>query len=157
MIFGINTRSDISKLCLYFPRVVSLRRWANWFLFSAQLVQILSQVDVLFPVFWFSEFSFSSWISWFQNLEIFPCRHFWFWVVWANLRLTSIITWNRKWNVYLKHFFLSGLIQVAFSLFSVASWVTKINEKFYSAEFQTSKKCLDLFIQHQEISNEYLI
>ena len=30
------------------------------FLFSAQLVQTLSQVDVLFSVFWFSEFSFSS-------------------------------------------------------------------------------------------------
>ena len=42
------------------------------FLFSAQLVQTLSQVDVLFSIFWFSEFSFSSWISWFQNLEIFP-------------------------------------------------------------------------------------
>ena len=42
------------------------------FLFSAQLVHTLSQVDVLFLVFWFSEFSFSSWISWFQNLGIFP-------------------------------------------------------------------------------------
>ena len=42
------------------------------FLFSAQLDQTLSLVDVLFSVFWFSEFSFSSWISWFQNLEIFP-------------------------------------------------------------------------------------
>ena len=30
------------------------------FLFSAQLVQTLSQVDVLFSIFWFSEFSFSS-------------------------------------------------------------------------------------------------
>ena len=30
------------------------------FLFSAQLVHTLSQVDVLFLVFWFSEFSFSS-------------------------------------------------------------------------------------------------
>ena len=42
------------------------------FLFSAQLVQILSLVGVLFSVFWFFEFSFSSWISWFQNLEVFP-------------------------------------------------------------------------------------
>ena len=50
--------------CVYFRPVVSLRRRANWFrikfLFSAQLVQALSQVDVLFLVFWFSEFSFSS-------------------------------------------------------------------------------------------------
>ena len=58
------------------------------FFFSAQLVQTLSQVDVLFSVFWFSEFSLSSWISWFQNLEIFPpflrisCEEiiWWFWV-----------------------------------------------------------------------------
>ena len=42
------------------------------FLFSAQLVQTLNQVDLLFSVFWFSEFSFSSWISCLQNLEIFP-------------------------------------------------------------------------------------
>ena len=33
------------------------------FLFSAQLVQILSQVGVLFSVFWFSELSFRSLIS----------------------------------------------------------------------------------------------
>ena len=50
--------------CVYFRRVVSLRRRENWFrikfLFSAQLVQILRQVDVLFSVFWFSECSFSS-------------------------------------------------------------------------------------------------
>ena len=57
--------------CVYIRRVVSQRRRAN-FLFSAQLVQTLSQVEVLFTVFWFPEFSFSIWISWFQNLEIFP-------------------------------------------------------------------------------------
>ena len=60
---------------VYFRRVVSLRRWANCFqssCFRPSFVHTLSQVDVLFLVFWFSEFSFSSWISWFQNLEIFP-------------------------------------------------------------------------------------
>ena len=30
------------------------------------------KVDIRFSVFWFSEFSFSSWTSWFQNLEMFP-------------------------------------------------------------------------------------
>ena len=59
---------------VYFRRVVSLRRRANWFWSSCFRPRWsrLSQVDVLFSVFWFSEFSFSSWISWFQNLKIFP-------------------------------------------------------------------------------------
>ena len=60
---------------VYFRRVVSLRRRANCFrssCFRPSFVHTLSQVDELFLVFWFSEFSFSSWISWFQNLEIFP-------------------------------------------------------------------------------------
>ena len=59
--------------------------------------------------------------------------------------------------MYLKHCCLSRQIQAAFSLFSVTCWVTKINEKFYSAEFQRFKKYLDLFIQCQEISIEYFI
>ena len=37
------------------------------FLWSCPLL-----VDVLFSVFWLSKFSFSSLISWFQNIEIFP-------------------------------------------------------------------------------------
>ena len=75
------------------------------FLFSAQLVQTLSQVDVLSSVFWFYEFSFSSWISWFQNLEIFPpflrnsCDEiiWWFWVTIVTVIFTCRyfkLSWN---------------------------------------------------------------
>ena len=41
-----------------------------------------------------------------------------------------IQVWNRKWYMYLKHCFLSRLIQAVVSLFSVTCWVTKINGKF---------------------------
>ena len=65
----------------------------------------LSQVDVLFSVFWFYEFSFSSWISWFQNLEIFPpflrnsCDEiiWWFWVTIVTVIFTCRyfqLSWN---------------------------------------------------------------
>ena len=75
------------------------------FLFSAQLVQTLSQVDVLFSVFWFPKFSFSSWISWFQNLEIFPpflrnsCDEI-IWWLWVTI-VTVIFTcryFKLSWN-----------------------------------------------------------
>ena len=75
------------------------------FLFSAQLVQTLSQVDLLFSVFWFSKSSFTSWISWFQNLEIFPpflrnwCNEmiWWFWVTIVTVIFTCRyfkLSWN---------------------------------------------------------------
>ena len=62
-------------------------------------------VDVLFSVFWFSEFSFSSWIYWFQNLEIFPpfLRNsydeiiWWFWVTIVTVNFTCRyfkFSWN---------------------------------------------------------------
>ena len=81
--------------------------------FLAQLVQTLSQVDVLFSVFWFSEFSFRSWISWFQNLLIFPpflrnsCDEIirWFWVTIVTVIFTCRyfkLSWNTsalsQWN-----------------------------------------------------------
>ena len=64
--------SNAIWLCLSSCFASSASKLVLKFLFSAQLVQTLSQVEVLFSVFWFSEFSFSSWIYWFQNLEIFP-------------------------------------------------------------------------------------
>ena len=71
-----NLRNSViyNAMCLFLSSCFasSASKLVLKFLFSAQLVQTLSQVDVLFSVFWFSEFSFSSWISWFQNLEIFP-------------------------------------------------------------------------------------
>ena len=60
---------------LYFRRVVSLRRRANCFrssCFRPSLSRHWARSMYFFLVFRFSEFSFSSWISWFQNLEIFP-------------------------------------------------------------------------------------
>ena len=60
---------------VYFRRVVSLRRRANCFrssCFRPSLSRHWARSMYFFLVFWFSEFSFSSWISWFQNLEIFP-------------------------------------------------------------------------------------
>ena len=93
--------------CVYFPRVVSLRRRANWFWSSyfQPSWSWLSQVDVLFSVFWFSKFSFSSWISWFQNLKIFrpflcnSCDEiiWWFWVTIVTLIFTCRyfkLSWN---------------------------------------------------------------
>ena len=58
-----------------------------------------------FSVFWFSELSFSSWISWFQNLEIFPpfspnsCDEiiWWFWVTIVTVIFTCRyfkLSWN---------------------------------------------------------------
>ena len=62
-------------------------------------------VNVLFSVFWFSEFSFSSWIYWLQNLEIFPpflrnsCDEiiWWFWVIIVTVIFTCRyfkLSWN---------------------------------------------------------------
>ena len=93
--------------CVYFRRLVSLRRRANLFWSSCFRPRWfrLSKVDVLFSVFWFSEFSFSSWISWFQNLEIFPpflrnsCDEiiWWFWVTIVTVIFTCRyfkLSWN---------------------------------------------------------------
>ena len=60
---------------------------------------------VLFSVSWFSKFSFGSWISWFQNLEIFPpfllnlCDKiiWWFWVTIVTVIFTHRyfkLSWN---------------------------------------------------------------
>ena len=96
-----------NAMCLFLSSCFasSVSKLVLKFLFLAQLVQTLSQVDVLFSVFWFSEFSFSSWISWFQNLKIFPpflrnsCDEiiWWFWVT----ILTVIFTcryFKLSWN-----------------------------------------------------------
>ena len=48
-----------------------------------------------------------------------------------------IQVWNRKWYMYLKHFFLSRLIQAVVSPFSVTCRVTKINGKFRLIEVST--------------------
>ena len=96
-----------NAMCLFLSSCFALkaRKLVLKFLFSAQLVQTLSQVDVLFSVFWFSELSFSSWISWFQNLEIFPpflrnsCDEiiWWFWVTTVTVIFTCgyfKLSWN---------------------------------------------------------------
>ena len=107
--------------CVYFRRVVSLRRRANWFwstrfrpswsrhwarsMYFSQYFGFPNFVSTSFPgsILYFLEvekrpwergwFSFSSWISWFQNLEIFPpflrnsCNKiiWWFWVTIVTL------------------------------------------------------------------------
>ena len=62
--------------CVYLRRVVSLRRLANWFRSScfrpSWSRHWARSMYFFFSVFWFSEFSFRSSISWFQILEIFP-------------------------------------------------------------------------------------
>ena len=75
------------KFRCYFRRVVSLRRKANWSRHWARSMYFFR---------YFSEFSFSSWISWFQNLEIYPpflrnsCDEitWWIWVTIVNVIFT---------------------------------------------------------------------
>ena len=95
--------------CVYFRRVGSLRKRANWFWSSCfrpswsrhwARSMYFSQYCGLI-----SEFSFSSWIYWFQNLEIFPpflrnsCDEiiWWFWVTIVTVIFTCryfILSWN---------------------------------------------------------------
>ena len=101
------------------------------FLFSAQLDQTLSQGDLLFSVFWFSEFSFSSWISWFQNLEIFPpflrnsCDEiiWWFWVTIVTVIFTCRY-FKLSWNT-------SALSQSNGRYFSGSSIIDATDWNFY--------------------------
>ena len=84
--------------CVYFRELFRFvgNKLVSKFLFLAQLVQTLSQGNVLFSVFWFSEFCFSSLISWFHNLEIFLpflrklCEEiiWWFWVTLVTVIFT---------------------------------------------------------------------
>ena len=85
-------------------------------------VELPLLVDVLFSIFWFSEFSFISLISWFQNIEIFPpflCNScdkiiWWFWVAMIVTVILTCRYFKLSWNT-------SALSQSNCRSFSVSS------------------------------------
>ena len=97
--------------CVYFRRVVSLRRRVNWFwssCFRPSWARHWWARSMYFSqYFGFPKFPFSSWISWFQNLEIFPpflrnsCDEiiWWCWVTIVTVIFTCRyfkLSWNNS-------------------------------------------------------------